>query len=469
MSFNRERTPKKWVAVAGMMAAAHSTLATRHSPPNILLITTDDQGMQAGCYGDKLAITPNLDQLAAEGVLFSRAYVTHASCSPSRSSILTGLYPHQNGHIGLAGGHPEYALKPGISTLPVLLKKEGYYTGILGKLHLMPADRFPFDYLWKESIGKPALTRDVRKMAELAGEFLNKAGDKPVFLYVNYFDPHRPYDAEANRCKGLPEKPYTAPNITPFGFLGDAATLSDVAAYYNCINRMDVGLGLLFDQLKKAGRYDNTLIIFIGDNGPDFTRAKTTCYEAGVHVPLVVKWPGVSQSGLKCDALVSAVDIVPTLLDAVGADCPPVAGCSLRAILRGDMPPDWRKALYAEYTSHAENHFYPRRSVRDGDLKLIHNLDLSRANPVNRRGSDNVAGLKDGVLKNAFATDQHPPEWELYNLGKDPFETVNLADNPEYATELKNLQNRLQNWQKETADPLLNPEELQRLKKAHGL
>ena len=101
MSFNRERTPKKWVAVAGMMAAAHSTLATRHSPPNILLITTDDQGMQAGCYGDKLAITPNLDQLAAEGVLFSRAYVTHASCSPSRSSILTGLYPHQNGHIGL--------------------------------------------------------------------------------------------------------------------------------------------------------------------------------------------------------------------------------------------------------------------------------------------------------------------------------------------------------------------------------
>jgi N-sulfoglucosamine sulfohydrolase len=437
--------------------------------PDIVLITTDDQGLNAGCYGDKLAITPNLDRLAAEGVLFSRAYVTHASCSPSRSSILTGLYPHQNGHIGLAGEHPEYVLKPGISTLPVLLKTAGYYNGIIGKQHVNAGSNdMPFDFAWARSTS-PAVTRDVRMVADKANEFFKQAGDRPVFLYVNYFDPHRPYDAEANQCKGLPEKPYTVADVTPFGFLGDAATLSDVAAYYNCVNRMDVGLGLLFAQLKKAGRYDNTLIIFIGDNGPDFTRAKATCYEAGLHVPFVIKWPGVGQAGLKCDALVSAVDIVPTILDAVGADCPPVAGCSLRAILRGATPPDWRKALYAEYTSHAENRFYPRRSVRDGNLKLIHNLDFSRANPVNRRGSDNVAGLKDGVLKNAFATDQHPPEWELYNLGKDPFETVNLADNPEYATELKNLQNRLQNWQKETADPLLNPEELQRLKKAHGL
>ena len=449
------------VALPGKICAAHH--------PDILLITTDDQGMQAGCYGDKLAITPNFDRLATEGTLFSRAYVTHASCSPSRSSILTGLYPHQNGHIGLAGLHPEYSLKAGIPTLPALLKDEGYYNGLLGKLHVVPADRFPFDYLWKEAIGKPMLTRDVRKMAELAGEFLAQAGDKPFFLYVNYFDPHRPYDAEANQCKGLPEKPYTASDVTPFGFLGDAATLSDVAAYYNCINRMDAGLGLLFDQLKKAGRYDNTLIIFIGDNGPDFTRAKTTCYEAGLHVPLIVKWPGVSQSGLKCAALVSAMDIVPTVLDAVGAECPPVAGRSLRAILRGETPSDWRKALYAEYTSHAKNHFYPRRSVRAGDLKLIHNLDFSRANPVNRRGTGNTAGLKDSALENAFATDRHPPEWELYNLDRDPFETVNLAENPEYAAELKNLQGALQDWQKETADPLLDPAELQRLKKAHGL
>jgi N-sulfoglucosamine sulfohydrolase len=242
-----------------------------------------------------------------------------------------------------------------------------------------------------------------------------------------------------------------------------------VAAYYNGVNRMDAGLGLLFDQLKKAGRYDNTLIIFIGDNGPDFTRAKTTCYEAGLQVPFVIKWPGVSQAGLKCAALVSAVDIVPTALDAVGAECPPVAGSSLRAVVQGETPADWRKELYAEYTSHAQTHFYPRRSLRDGSWKLIHNLDFGRVNPVPRRGSGRIAQLTDPVWIAAFATDLNPPEWELYNLEKDPDERINLAGNPEYAAPLKKFQDALQNWQKETGDPLLNPEELQRLKKAHGL
>ena len=456
------------IALAGLIFPSIGK-SNESSQPNILLITSDDQGAQAGCYGDKLAVTPNLDRLAAEGVLFTRAYVTDASCSPSRSSILTGLYPHQNGQIGLAGLHPEYAVHPGTPTLPALLKGKGYYTGILGKLHVVPADLFPFDYAWKETLGNPILTRDVRKMAEQAGEFLKQAGDKPFFLYVNYFDPHRPYDAGANQFKGLPEKPYTAGDVTPFPFLGDAATLADVAAYYNCVNRMDVGLGLLFDQLKKAGRYDNTLIIFLGDNGPDFTRAKTTCYEAGLHVPFIVKWPGVSRAGLKCDDIVSTVDIMPTILNAVEADCPPVEGRSLRSVLQGDTPPDWRKDLYSEYTSHAENHFYPRRSVRDGSLKLIHNLDSSRANPVNRRGTDKIAGLKDGALKTAYETDLHPPEWELYNLDKDPFETVNLASNPEYETSLKKLQTLLMDWRKKTNDPLLDSAELQRLKKDHGL
>lgn len=425
--------------------------------------------MNAGCYGDKLAVTPNLDRLAAEGVLFTQAYVAHSSCSSSRSSILTGLYPHQNGQIGLAGSHPEYAVKPGIPTLPALLGQAGYYTGILGKLHVVPANLFPFDYAWKESLLNPMLTRDVRKMAELAGEFLQRAGDKPFFLYVNYFDPHRPYDAEANQCKGLPEKPYSASDVVPFGFLGDAASLSEVVAYYNCVNRMDAGLGMLFDQLKKAGKYDNTLIVFLSDNGPDFTRAKTTCYEAGLQVPFVVKWPGTSVAGLQCDDFVSEVDIVPTILDAVGAACPLVAGRSLRSVLQGDTPKDWRKDLFAEYTSHAEIHFYPRRSIRAGNLKLIHNLDAVRKNPVNRRGIDRLAGLKDESLRTAFETALHPPEWELYNLDKDPYEWVNLAGNPEYAAALNKLRDMLQGWQKKTVDPLLDPAELQRLKKAHGL
>ena len=434
---------------------------------NILLITADDMGLQAGCYGDPLASTPNLDKLAAQGMVFDHAYVTHASCSSSRSSMLTGLYPHQNGQIGLAGKIPEYALKPEIQTLPLLLKKAGYRTGILGKLHIdATPEQFPFDYQW--ALANPLLTRDVRTVAAKASEFLARVGDNPFFLYVNYFDPHRPYNAEANQCKGLPENPCTADDVEPFGFIGAAATLSDVAAYYNCVSRMDTGLGLLFQALEKAGVAENTLIVFIGDNGPDFTRAKVTSYEAGLHVPFVVIWPGVGQRGNRSGALVSAVDIMPTILDAVGLDEPPMAGHSLREIVRGRVPPSWRKTLFAEYTSHASNHFYPRRSLREGSFKIIHNLDFCRPNPVPNRGTGRLAQLEDPALKAAFATDAHPPEWELYNLEKDPFETVNLAKNPEHAAELRRLQAALGRSQEQFHDPLLDPSEYMRLEKLHG-
>ena len=449
-----------------LTVSAAGTLAA--SPLNVLLITTDDQGLQAGCYGDPLAITPNMDRLAAEGMVFDNAYVTQASCSSSRSSILTGLYPHQNGQIGLSGSRPEYALKPGIQTLPFLLKSAGYHNGIIGKLHVSAApEQFPFDYEW--ALMNPLLTRDVRTVADKVAEFLAEAGDAPFFLYVNYFDPHRPYNAEANRFMGLPEKPYTADDVEPFGFIGDAATLSDVAAYYNCVNRMDVGLGLLFQSLEKAGFSENTLIVFLGDNGPDFTRAKVTSYEAGVNVPFLVRWPGAGRRGSRSGAFVSAVDIVPTILDAVGVDCPPVAGRSLREVIQGHVPADWRREVFAEYTSHAKMHFYPRRSLREGSFKVIHNLDFHRSNPIPRRGTGHIAELEDFSMKAVFEIEANPPEWELYNLDMDPYEIVNLAGNPEYAAVLNQLQAALQELQKKLLDPLLDPVELARLRKLHGV
>lgn len=441
-------------------------------PMNVLLITTDDMGRQAGCYGDPLAITPNLDRLAEEGVLFANAYVTHASCSSSRSSILTGLYPHQNGHIGLAGAHPEYRLKEGIPTLPALLKQAGYFNGIIGKLHISPREPFPFDFQWA-SDANPIATRDVREVARQAGLFLERAKDRPFFLYLNYFDPHRPFDADANQHKGLPEKPYGPDDIEPFAYLGldGQVVREEVAAYYNCVNRMDVGLGLLFDALKKAGRYEQTLIIFLGDHGVPFTRAKTTSYEAGLAVPFVVRWPGVGRAGLRSADFVSSVDLVPTIMDAVGAACPPVAGRTLRAVVQGETPPDWRTMLFADYTSHAKDHFYPRRTVRNGRFKLIHNLDAGRPNPVPYieaiRPRPGV--VVDPRMAAAYKTTEHPPEWELYDLGKDPHELANLAENPEHADVLKRLRTALRQWREETSDPLLDPDELARLKKAHGL
>ncbi|MCF7816413.1 MAG: sulfatase [Kiritimatiellales bacterium] len=461
--------------VSGMLAVFLSASVAQSAARrmNVLLITTDDMGKTAGCYGDKLAITPNLDRLANEGMLFTSAYVTHASCSSSRSSILTGLYPHQNGQIGLAGARPEYRVKDGISTLPALMKAHGYYTGIIGKLHVLPVEMFPFDYNQSKANLGAEHQRDVRNIAVLAETFLQQAGTKPFFLYVNYFDPHRPYDERANQFKGLPEKPYGPDDVVPFSYLGldGPVVREEVAAYYNCVNRMDVGLGMLLENLKKAGVYDDTLIIFLGDHGVPFTRAKTTAYEAGEAVPFIVEWPGVGEAGVRNNDFISSVDIMPTILDAVGADCPPVAGQSLRRVVEGKTPAAWRKVLFAEYTSHAAEHFYPRRSVRNKEFKLIHNLDFSRANPI---PFIDATRIRPGVtvdphMQAAYETTEHPPEWELYQLGKDPYETVNLVGNPEYAAELKKLQAMLRDWQKETDDPLLDPAELQRLKKLHGV
>ena len=461
----------KTILLVGLVAGFVSAETGSAPPPNILLITTDDQGQQAGCYGDRLAMTPNLDKLAKEGVLFTSAYVTQASCSSSRSSILTGLYPHQNGHIGLAGHHPEYALKPGIPTLPAFLKEAGYYNGIIGKQHVNPGpNEIPFDFEWAR-YGNPVVTRDVRRVADKAKEFLQGAGGRPFFLYVNYFDPHRPFDATANQCKGLPEHPYGPDDVVPFAYLGldGEPVRKEVAAYYNCVRRMDTGLGMLFDELRSAGQLENTVIIFLGDHGVPFIRAKTTCYEAGEEVPFIVKWPGAGQPGLRCSDFISSVDIMPTILDAAGVHCPKVAGHSLRDVVQGRTPPDWRKLLFAEYTSHAETHFYPRRSVRDGHFKLIHNLDYTHPNPITQIGLTDPKFLTHSKMKRSYETNAHPPEWELYDLKKDPHETVNQADNPEYAERLKKLQDALMDWRVETDDPLLDPRELERLAKTHNL
>jgi N-sulfoglucosamine sulfohydrolase len=449
-------------------------LLAEAKPLNVLIITTDDQGKEVGAYGDDLAITPNLDQLAAEGVLFERAYIPAATCSPSRAALLTGLYPHQNGHIGLAGHHPEYRVREGVVTLPALLKEAGFRTGIIGKLHVAPYRLFPFDFEWAKS-GNPARTRDVREVARQAGQFLTERDGAPFFLYVNYFDPHRPFDADANQYKGLPQNPYGPDDIVPLTYLGmDSPELRrETAIYYNAIKRMDIGLGMLFDELRKAGVYDQTLIIFLSDHGAPFTRAKTTAYEAGEAVPFILKWPTVSVPGLRQEAFISSVDIMPTVLDALGLDIPPVPGRSLRPAVEGRIPADWPGYAYGAYNSHSSSHFYPRRSIRNAEFKLIHNLLSPRPNPVPAIGAAHPSTGADvfanEVMRQAFETSARPPEWELYDLTNDPHETVNLALKPEKKQVLQEFQKKLHAWRQGTEDPLLDPIELQRLLDAHGM
>jgi N-sulfoglucosamine sulfohydrolase len=257
----------------------------------------------------------------------------------------------------------------------------------------------------------------------------------------------------------------------------------EVAAYYNCVSRADTGIGMVLQALKDRGLEENTLVIFLSDNGPEFARGKVSSYEAGLQVPFIVRWPK-GEAGLICNKLISAVDIVPTILDAAGIKTAlPLPGRSLLPLLEGKEIP-LRNAVGADYTAHRKEHYYPRRSIRTDRYKLIHNLLSERTNPLSGMGVvralDSSAPVKNGTVYNvvnpdfyldesrfsggsadairsAYATYRQPSEFELYDLEKDPCERSNLAENPEYATVLASLKNDLKNWQSETEDPFADP------------
>jgi N-sulfoglucosamine sulfohydrolase len=230
-------------------------------------------------------------------------------------------------------------------------------------------------------------------------------------------------------------------------------------------------VGLLLQELARAGVMERTVVVFVSDHGAPFSRAKTTTYEAGVGVPLIIHWPGAGRAGLRSEALVSTVDLMPTLLEAARIAPPRTEGRSLRPLLSGSTPAQWRGLLFSEYNAHAPEHLYPRRAVRTARFKLIHNLDSACRNPLSYIGTTRLSPTVrpapgwNPAYRNLF----HPPEFELYDLRVDPFETNNLANRPQQAERLANLQAALLRWRQRTGDPLLEPTELPRLKAALGV
>ena len=406
--------------------------------PNIVLITADDLGHQLSCYGDRVIKTPNIDSLFEHGVKFSNAYVPTASCSPSRSAILTGLYPHQNGQIGLS--HMGFSMHKSYPSIPNELKKAGYRTGVIGKIHVNPENGFNFDYhsqyhKWKYN------TKEIQKAADSANEFLSSKSKKPFFLYVNYFDPHDPMTDQVN---GIPKKVLTAADMpqsknasafnkegydgpqTRFGF-------KRPASYYNQVRRLDQGVGMLLNELKKSGKLKNTMIIFISDHG---IKGKTTCREAGVRVPLLVSWPGHTLKKYTCDKLVSSIDLMPSILAVAGVRGNEYKGegRSFLPLLEGKNIP-WRKYVYTEMNFHTPFILRVVRTVRDDRYKLMKTSFLSHK------------------------TEKLEPV-KFYDLQKDPLGYKNVASKPEYAAEIKRLGTELLDWQKRTGDPLLEPQTL---------
>jgi N-sulfoglucosamine sulfohydrolase len=442
---------------------------------NVLFVTADDLGLELSCYGETLIETPNMDKLAASGARFEIAYVAQASCSPSRSAMFTGLHTHSTGQYGLTNAgfvlHPELRDK----TIPNLLKRSGYRTGIIGKLHVAPEESFQFDFRDTDS-GK---TREVRWVAQRVEQFLQQTNEQLFFLMVNYSDPHafrRPEDRTKwyfpPQVDGLPKNPLPPSEKTLLAFqqIDTPEQRIRTAGYYNAVQRLDDGIGMLMDILAKHGLCDDTLVILIGDHGPPFARGKTTVYEAGIRIPFIVCWPGVSKP-MRSSAMVSTIDILPTILDATGVvPTAKMHGKSLRSVLENSDAP-WREYLVAEFHFHGSRPFYPRRAIRDHRYKLIHNLLAGKAKPSTGIDADPAYKVSrepryhGTPMRRAFDTFANPPEFELYDLQADAVEFNNLAGKPEYRATQERLAKALLEYRRQTDDPFLDPKFLEAMRR----
>jgi N-sulfoglucosamine sulfohydrolase len=447
-----------------VVMTAVSALALAAERPNILLIVSEDNGPELSCYGDPYARTPQLDQLAADGVRFERAFVAQAGCSPSRASFLTGLYPHQHGQVGLATwGFRMF--RDDTPNLARSLKDAGYRTGLIGKLHVNPESAFSFDF---SRIPNGNFARkNLADYARHAAEFFAADGG-PFFLSINYPDAHGPW---LRQVDGLPADPLDPDDVKPLPYFGvDTPRIREsIANHYNCMMRLDSLVGDLLAELERSGKAADTLVVYIGDHGADMLRGKRTCYEGGLRIPLIVRWPGHAWAGQVRTELVSTIDLAPTFLAVAGAT--PIAGLpgrSLVPLLAGDHPA-WRTELFAEYHTHAaESNFYPQRSVRNDRFKLIENLLPGEVNPgvafTFREFDAAAAAIAAGPaeVRDAYRLMEQPQRYELYDLEIDPNEFRNLADDPAHEAARAELAAALTAWRQETGDPLLDPAVLQR-------
>jgi N-sulfoglucosamine sulfohydrolase len=428
---------------------------------NVLLVIADDQGLDLGVYGNRGLRTPNLDQLAARGTLFTSAFATVSSCSPSRSVIYTGLYSHTNGMYGLAHDVHNQHLLPSIRTLPQLLKAAGYRTALVGKKHILPEDALPFD---EELAPERPGVRDVGLIAGEARKFIGKSADRPFLLVVGYSDPHRAEQNFGNtRTWPAVERAIYDPGkvVVPAHLPDLPEVRRDLADYYESISRLDSGIGMLLEALRETGHSSDTLVIYLSDNGRAFPGAKTTLYDEGIHLPLIVWSPTQSKHGVRNDAMVSWIDIVPTILDWTRVTkTQPLPGRSLLPILEQSAAPGWDR-VFASHNFHEIQQYYPMRALRTREYKYIVNLaaplEFPIAGDIASSPTWRAIAARPAIGLGARSTQAflHRPPEELYDLRKDPAEVHNVAADPAYRAVLERMRAELTKFRADTKDPWL--------------
>jgi len=478
-SINRREFIKSGTAaLIGSTLITQQASAGRNNRPNVVLIVSDDHGRETlGCYGNPVIKTPNLDNLAAEGVRFTNAFCTTASCSASRSVILTGMYNHANGQYGHQHSYHHFISFENIKSLPVLLTEAGYRTGRIGKYHVAPESVYKFD------VTLPGNSRSPVQMAQNCRDFISGNDGKPFFLYFCMSDPHRgggvakelpgKPDRFGNKAlggyPGVKEVEYDPKDVVVPPFLPDIPECrAELAQYYQSVSRVDQGVGKLLEVLKQAGKYENTVIIYISDNGVAFPGAKTTVYEPGINLPCIVRCPGQKNKGIACDALINFADLAPTILDFAGAlsgnnsfqgrSFKPVLNGAEGSVLEQEHPKGW-DVTYASHTFHEITMYYPMRVVRRRRYKLIwniaHGLDYPFASDL-WAASTWQATIKSGRKyygKRTVEAYLHRPKFELYDLQNDPHEVKNLANDPGHEKVFEELKTELKAFQQRTKDP----------------
>lgn len=461
-------------------------------PRNVVLIVADDHGRDLGCYGNKDVRTPHLDKLAADGTRFEFAFCTTASCSASRSVLLSGLHNHLNGQYGHQHQYHHFASFPSVKSLPVILSGAGYRTAQMGKYHVAPEAIYKFDTY----LTGPA--RNPVAMAERCREFIGAKTDKPFFLYFATADPHRgggPLDTDPQKpdrfgngpkYDGIAEEKYDPAKLTVPPFLPDTpACRAELAQYYQSIARVDQGVGRLVQILKDAGQYENTLILYLSDNGMAFPGSKTTLYEPGMRLPLIVRSPDQKARGGTTTAMVTWADVTPTVLAFAGVKDvagPPARGDAGPELpMRGNAkkaaarpyefhgrsfldaldaaePKGWDE-VFASHTFHEITMYYPMRVLRTRQFKLTlnvaHQLPFPFASDLEASATwKSIKNDPDALYGKRRVKDfLQRPRYELYDLTADPHEVKNLADDPKHATTLKELQAKLKAFQERTGDP----------------
>jgi len=448
-------------SVLAMDTFAQSS-GTEQQKLNILLFTADDLHYDSvDCFGGKVpGLTPNLDAFAAAGMRFEYAHVNVAICQPSRGVLATGCYGHRSGIMGFMH------TKRHIPTIMQTLRNAGYLTGILGKVgHSTPHADYKWDFVHdQKELGNG---RDPELYFRYCKEFLTRclSEGKPFYFMVNSHDPHRPYHIAGKPIPGAkePSRTYKPDEVEVPGFVPDLPGVRQELSYYlNSARRLDDTFGKTMQALKESGFEDNTLVMFLSDNGIAIPFAKCNVYLASTRTPWMVRWPGVVKEGsVDRQHFISGIDFFPTVLESAGLEIPEgLDGFSFLPLLKGGKQ-SGRDKVFTQIDMKAGGDAVPMRCVQNKQFGYL----FSPWADGKFRYRNNNEGLTMKAMVDAAKDDQQVAQRvrmfryrameELYGLRRDPDCLNNLVDEPKYNDDLRKMQNELCQWMKKTSDPLL--------------